>query len=308
MKNKLTWIASLLSLFLLIVACEETTTPDPPVAPNAPTDLMANSTNETTVTLKWTKPATGQEPTGYIVTVTESGSTASTNLNVAGANTTTLPVTGLTEGKIYIFSVMAVNDTAKSNPTPQLSWAPAKRFSGTFKLYTSKSTSQGSGLSFREGRVVMLSEASKWEFCFDDKDGRPLVGSPGVSGYTPPGSQEFPIVSMDTAAANWVRANSLDEVFDTRGLDGGAKSLLDLSRFTPNSGIVLIMRSRVDGSTVNYAKVLVKPNTAGGSWVFGSGNDAYIEVEVSYQTVVNVPYAEMERLFGGVKRGNNRVE
>jgi len=41
--------------------------------------------------------------------------------------------------------------------------------------------------------------------------------------------------------------------------------------------------------------VLVKSNGTG--FVNGTGNDAYIEIETSYQSVSNVPHAIMQRLF-----------
>ncbi len=309
MTKRFGWIAGVLTLLLVVASCEETTTPDPaPTAPNAPTELMANSTNATTVTLKWVKAATGQAPTGYIIYYTEAGTTDTRTLEVSGGNTTTAPVSALTEGKIYQFYVRAVNDTAKSAASPAVSWAPAKRFTGTFKLYGSSNSTFGSGLSLREGRVVKIDEADKWEFCFDDKDGRPLVGSPGVSGYTPPGSMEFPIVSIDSVGTSqYVRANSLDEVFDVRALDmpvGKYTEILEnLAGFSnPNTGVVFFLRSRVGTtSTVNFAKILVKPNSTGTGFVNGTGADAYVEVEASFQTVSNVPYAEIERLFGGVR-------
>jgi hypothetical protein len=110
---------------------------------------------------------------------------------------------------------------------------------------------------------------------------------------------------MDTV--HYVRANSLDDVFDTQALDnstaGFKENLVNLATLpNPDTGVVLIMRSRVDASTVNFAKILVKRNAAGTGFVNGAGSDSYVEVEASYQTVTNVPYAEMERLFGGARR------
>ncbi|GMV52621.1 MAG: hypothetical protein D8M52_04655 [Chlorobi bacterium] len=316
MRKFLAMSASIVALLFLVTACETTTNPDPvKTAPNAPTDLMASSTNETTVTLKWSKAATGQEPTGYIVSFLEAGAVQPQSVAISGSATTTAAIQGLTEGKLYAFSVRAVNDTAKSDPSASVTWAPAKRYSGTFKLYSSQSTTEGSGLSLKTGTVLKLADADKWEFCFDDKDGRPLVGSPGVSGYNAPSGKEFPIVSLDTTIAHMTRANSLNDVFDVRALDNVAagsftEALINLAdpRLQPTTGVALIVRSRVDQTTVNFAKVLIKPNLAGNSWVFGTGANSYIECEVSYQTVTNVPYAEMQRLFGGAKRGNHSVE
>ena len=309
MKFKFGWLAALACVLVLATSCDQTVTPDDPkVAPNAPTNVMATSVNETTVGLKWLKSLTGETPTGYIITITEAGATTGTTLPVSGGSTEAVNVSGLTEGTIYTFSVQAVNDTVKSAASPSVMWAPAKRQTGTFKLYSSKSTTNGSGLSLKNGTVLKIADGAQWEFCYDDKDGRPLVGSPGVSGYTLP-SGEFLIVSMDTVASHYVRANSLDDVYGASALDfqaGFTENLVDLSSLADQTkGVVFTVRSRVNSTTVNFAKVLVKSN--GTSFVNGTGADSYIEVEVSYQTVVNVPYAMMDRLVGGTHSNGSHI-
>lgn len=313
MKQRFGWLAILASLLIVATACDNTTTPsDPAIAPDAPTNIMATSVNSTTVGLKWVKSLAGQAPTGYLITVTEDGTTNSSTLSVSNGSTETVNVSGLTEGTVYSFSVQAVNDTAKSASSPSVKWSPATRHTGTFKLYSSMNATFGSGLSLKEGKVYSIADGAKWEFCFDDKDGRPLVGSPGVSGYPRP-SADWLIVSMDTNSTHYARANSLDDVYDVRALDDAtatfSENLVNLSTIAdPTKGLVLIMRSRLNSTTVNFAKVLVKPNAAMTGFVNGSGADSYVEVEVSYQTVTNIPYAEMDRLFGGTRAGSHNPQ
>ncbi|MCO6465317.1 MAG: fibronectin type III domain-containing protein [Bradyrhizobiaceae bacterium] len=309
MMTKFGLLALAASLLIAVTACDTTTSPDEPkVAPNAPTGLAATSIDATTIGLKWVSSPTGAAPTGYVISILEDGTTTPTTLNVSSGSTVSANIAGLTEGKLYTFTVRAANDTALSVPSASVTWAPAKRHTGTFKLYSSKSKTFGSGLSLKDGQVLKIADGARWEFCYDDKDGRPLVGSPGVSGYTLP-SGEFLIVSMDTNTTHYARANSLDDVYDVRALDNGAnftENLVDLSTLpNPSTGVVLIMRSRLDASTVNFAKVLVKPNAAGTGFVNGTGDESYVEVEVSYQTVANVPYAAMEKYFGGARGGSN---
>lgn len=307
MKNIFSWLAVLACVTLLVTSCDQTVSPDEPkVAPNVPTNLMANSVSETAIGLKWEKPLTGATPTGYLITITEVGTASSTTLPVSGGSTESVNITGLTTGTMYKFSVQAANDTAMSAASAEVIWAPAKRHVGTFKLYSSRNTTNGSGLSLKNGTVLKIADGGQWEFCFDDKDGRPLVGSPGVSGYTLT-SGEWLICSMDTVAAHYIRANSLDDVYDVRALDMDAKfseNLVDLSTLADQTkGVVFTMRSRVNSTTVNFAHVLIKSN--GTSFVNGTGPDSYIEAEVSYQTVVNVPYAMMDRMFGGATSGGH---
>lgn len=168
---------------------------------NAPTGLIAQpQKSATSIALKWTAPAAGVTPTGYAVKVTPPGGTAQT-IDITGAATTMAEITGLTEGTIYTFTVSAKNSTAVSSASNAVMWAPAKRLTGTFKLFSSKSTTNGSGLRFDPAAVLKIANRPSWDICFDDKDGRPLVGSPGVSGYVDnnnqfPGAKDAKLVAI----------------------------------------------------------------------------------------------------------------
>lgn len=302
-------LAGVMILALGIAGCNENDNPtNPPATPNAPTALMATSRSETTVGLKWTAPATGAAPTGYTVNYTANGVTNS--LNTTG---TTLDVPGLTEGTIYTFTVVSKNGTASSVASGAIMWAPAKRLTGTFKIYSSKSTTNGSGLRFNPAAVLKIDQGEQWDICFDNKDGKPLVGSPGVSGYVDVNA-EFPngkVVKLVATGRDYTGVNSLDEIYDVDSLSvaptgGFHENLKDLSTVPDQTkGYAFVVRSRVDPNTVNFAKVLVKSNGTG--FVQGTGNEQYIEVEVSYQTLTNVPYALVAPLEQAAKlRENNQ--
>lgn len=293
---------ALLGAFIItlgIAGCNENDNPvTPPTAPNAPTGLMATSRSATSIGLKWTAPAAGVTPTGYMITYTPAGGTAQT-MDVASTSTAT-DITGLTEGKIYTITVSAKNSTAVSTASSAVMWAPASRLTGTFKIYSSKSTANGSGLRFSPAAVLKIADGPEWDICFDDKDGRPLVGSPGVSGYVDannqfPGAKDAKIVAL---GRDYLGVNSLDDIYDVDSLSvaptGGFKEVLkDLSTVpdkTKGYGFVVRSRKTVsDPTVVNFAKVLVKSD--GSKFVQGTAPEEYIEVEVSYQTITNVPFA-----------------
>lgn len=290
---------ALLGAFILtlgIAGCNENDNPvTPPTAPNAPTGLMATSRSATSIGLKWTAPATGVTPTGYSIKYTPVGGTAQT-MDVA-TTSTTADITGLVEGTIYTITVSAKNSTAVSTASSAVMWAPAKRLTGTFKIYSSKSTTNGSGLRFNPADVLKIADGPEWDICFDDKDGRPLVGSPGVSGYVDgnnqfPGQKDAKIVAL---GRDYLGVNSLDDIYDVDSLSvaptGGFKEVLkDLSTVPDKTkGYGFVVRSRKDPATVNFAKVLVKSD--GTKLVQGTAPEQYIEVEVSYQTITNTPFA-----------------
>jgi hypothetical protein len=76
--------------------------------PAAPTVTVAGGDGMATVTWTAVPDVTGHPVTGYVVTTMDG--TTSTALPATDATTTTLPVTGLTNGTAYTFSVAAVND------------------------------------------------------------------------------------------------------------------------------------------------------------------------------------------------------
>lgn len=286
-------LAGVMIFALGIAGCNENDNPiTPPTAPDAPTGLMATSKNATTVSLKWTAPAAGVTPTGYEISYAAGGTTKTMD-----ASATSADVVGLNEGTIYTFSVKAKNGTASSSASNAVMWAPAKRLTGTFKLYSSKSSANGSGLQFSTASVLKIGQGELWDICFDDKDGRPLLGSPGVSGYVDannqfPNGKDAKIVAL---GRDYLGVNSLDEIFDVDSLSvaptGGFKEVLkDLSTVPDKTkGYGFVVRSRTDAATVNFAKVLVK--SVGGNFVQGTGDEKFVEIEVSYQTMVNTPYA-----------------
>lgn len=291
------------ALFVVaMIGCNENTTgPVSPTAPGAPTSLMAQSKSQTSIGVKWDAPLAGVTPTGYSVEYNEMGSTTIMKKSV-GSSTVMTDITGLTDGKIYEIKVYAVNDTARSAASNMVAWAPARRGSGTFLLYTSNNSTKGSGLSiFRQANanptVLTIDKGDEWDICFDDLTNAadPRVASPGQTNFVD-ANYQFPN-KKDARVVYWgaqlTNVMSLDDIYETAALSvpatGGEKFYsLNTIGGTSNWGSVIATKN-ADG-TYNYAKILLKRSTTG-KFVFGAAADAYIEVEVSYQTVANLPYA-----------------
>jgi hypothetical protein len=302
-----------MALFALVLAsCNENENPlDPgPSAPNAPTAVMAKSNSTTSVGLMWVAATTGDAATGYIVEYNEVGTATKLTKTVTGGSTTSTVIDGLTNGTRYEFAVRATNATGQSAASAPVVWAPADVRSSTIRLYSSRNTANGSGASIVTGQQLRVAQGSQWDICFDDKDGRPLIGSPGVSGYVDNSfnfigapSQSAKTVSIDTNLSNAKSvptASTIGDIYYTSSLDNGAnftEALYNLadSRIDPTKHFAFTVRIRVNSTTVNFARVLVRSNGTG--FVNGTGADSYIEIETSYQSVTNVPHAIMQRLF-----------
>lgn len=290
-------------LFLSIIAfgCNEN---DDPVssgtgAPATPTGLKATAKSATEIILKWDTPSASATPkaTGYELTVTPGGATA-----IQISSTATIYTVGsLTEGTTYTFSLKAKSADGKTSNAATVKWAPARR-SGVIKLYSSKSTTFGSGLDLDGNggnpNVLKIAEGDKWDIAFDDKGTEATIIAPGQSLYV---DNNFKFPNGKDAKKTYVstlrysNAASLDDIFESTMLDAGTKEQGHLLNTTNSFAFV------VKTAEGNYAKILVL--ATGGKLIQGSGNDTYIEVQVSYQSTANVPYA-----LPGQGRPENVVE
>ncbi|MBU3742850.1 MAG: fibronectin type III domain-containing protein [Candidatus Kapabacteria bacterium] len=293
---------------IAVIGCETTTEPTEPTLPSplAPTALAAKSNNETSIGLKWTRSgADTVKQTSFLIEYNAVGSMTKLTLPVTDTAARTVTITGLTEGTIYEFVVYALNDTVKSPASPKVQWAPARRGENVppYRLYSSASSSQGSGLGIFRAvgapSVLTISSGGEWDLCFDDKEsGNPKIGSPGQSNYVDanyafPNGQVAKTVYFSDAV--YVNASSLDDIYESEALtlpgSNGEKMFPINALPDSESGIAFVMGTRDETTKkYNFAKVLLKKQATGG-YIQGSGASSYVEVQISYQTVNDVPYA-----------------
>lgn len=275
---------SFVALALVILVACDPVTPVTVTVPNAVDSLKATSINAATVRLKWNASST-TNINGYRVTIlnTVSGATIGT-VNVAG---TTIDVNGLTAGTVYLFRVQTrTADTVST--AREIRWSPAVRVTtmqgGAIRIYETAS-GFGSGLAIQGGTALNLTVArgADWDFGIETRSTDTLrIGSPGSLGY----SSIVRAATADTRTGDqlYLNVDSLSQVFDTQVQMGSAGSFAIPLR-TITKGLVLAIQTRAG----NFAKIFVK--SANNSLLQGTAPNRYVEVEVSYQPVANVPYA-----------------
>ncbi|MBL8005073.1 MAG: fibronectin type III domain-containing protein [Candidatus Kapabacteria bacterium] len=319
-------LASLvLASTVFFVSCEENSLIDPPSGtPMAPTNVLVSTRSETSIAVRWSRPSADTvTATGYDVIATPASGSP---ITVSASGTDSIAtVTGLTEGTIYTFTVRAKAGSNMSAASSGVMWAPAKRTTVAGRMYVSAS-SQGSGLNLATGANLTIANGGQWDLCLDDKDGNILVGSPGVSGYVteaPNGDYVFSngqLAKIVRLRGATYRATSLNDIWESSSLGDGNISgdganqfkerLFDLGTINAAQGGLGFVAAVFSGANtttpINYAKVLVK--SVGGSFVQGTGSGRYVEVEVSYQTAQNTPYAISKIVdFGGARSTSNMI-
>lgn len=299
--NRIIVLANILvagMMAFMLTACNENDPVDPVGdAPSKPTGLMARSSSETSVALKWTAGPATETVTGYEIQVNETGS-ASVSTVEAGTGTT-VTVTGLTEGKLYEFAVVAKNGSAKSTASAKVEWAPARVVANAYRLYSSRNTTMGSGLAIWTGavpEVLKIVRGHEWDICFDDKTkpADPRIASPGQTEYIDAASN-FPN-GQPARITYWgpqlVNITSLDEVYMASPLTvpaSGGEMYWSLGSIGGTMNWGSVIASKNSDGTYNFGRIMVK--RVGTSFVQGTGNDTFIEVMIAYQTMKDVPYA-----------------
>lgn len=304
MKVRNLMLSSAFALMGILSACNE----NPVVEPgNAPANLRASSTSTTSVTLAWDAVAGA---TSYEVSwVAAPGFTGSGSTSVT---TTTALVPSLSEGVMYDFKVRATTASGLGDEAV-LRWAPASRHTQThdakpIRMYEFASSSP-SGLNL-----------------YSAADGGPeqvsmVVGRPGVAQlavyiYDAPGTSNIDSIIVGPAyalieyrAAHQLSSGKIDTsvyissgTYNVASLDSwylsqplnqliGANTNVSAYKFTSNStaGQGFIVRTGTPGN-YHYARVVIK--SVGGVMVTGPKPNRYIEMEISYQTGADVPFAK----------------
>jgi len=269
---------------IVLVACDGTTTPVTVTVPNAVDSLKATSIDAATVRLKWNASST-TNINGYRVTILNSASGAAIGTtNVSG---TMIDVNGLTAGTVYLFRVQTrTADTVST--AREIRWSPAVRVTtmqgAAVRIYETAS-GFGSGLAIQGGiaRNLIVASGADWDFGIETRSADTLrIGSPGSLNYS--SIVRTPATDTRTGDQLYLNVDSLSQVFDTQVQMGAAGSFAIPLR-TITKGLVLAIQTRAG----NFAKIFVK--SANNSLLQGTAPNRYVEVEISYQPVANVPYA-----------------
>lgn len=285
--------AMLAFVALSFTACEEDSTTEPviTVRPAAPTSLKAVSLDSVSVGLSWTASASADSAwfSGYELNV--SGGTTPMQPVTIAKTATSYTVSGLVEGTEYTFTLKSKNTSGEYSTTnAEVKWAPATRFvangnGAAIKIYETLSDF-GSGLAlFTDNGYPMsykVANSANWDLGLITKSGV-LFGSATVLDYnyaTTPGLTEI---------TDAVVVNSLNEDFNTTSLESKTFSAktINLASYTKS---IVVYAKKITGNDKNYARILIK--AANNTLLQGTGSDRYIEMEISYQKVKNVPYAK----------------
>ena len=78
--------------------------------PPPPTGVTAVQDGLTSLTVTWTPPSPLGDTNGYTISYTDGGGSSS-SVNVAGENTNSHTLTGLTNGRTYTISIVATSST-----------------------------------------------------------------------------------------------------------------------------------------------------------------------------------------------------
>ncbi len=285
----------------IIVSCDDDDpiTPDPTPEPAAPTELMATALSSTSIGLKWVASADVNDADfdAYVLTVTEGAN--STEQDVSSFSTS-VEVTALTEGTVYTFDLKSRrSDGTLSSVGATVSWAPAARYllsaGEAIRVYEFAS-SFGSGLELYNatddapGVRKISDEATSVlaDIVFDDRDSKLIIGSPTMSAYVNNGTYNNGTTPRVTLIGKvFTDVDSFDEIYDTEALDQSetmAEGTVDFTGF--QKGFAFAVKTE----SGNFAKVLVRPE-ADGDFLYGATPNQHIIVEVSYQSVADVPYA-----------------
>lgn len=299
-------LASLLMGFF-VTSCTEDDPVDPTnEKPAAPTNLMALSVNETTIHLKYDISPSEQNSLfqDYFLNYWVVGATANPMTMTVAKGVNPIAVTGLEQGKVYEFQLVARYTNNESSETAAtVKWSPAARFELTvndapIRVYETASDF-GSGLqiyySNEDGpRARTVSNSAEWDLGLRTVGNTIMFGSATKLGYN------FSTAPQPTfMMTDYFLADALNNVFDSKAMDEGdrntkyAETTLDLATVAGSQNAIFYVRKYQPGKTrYNYAKVMVERNQTSGGFLHGSTPNRHLVLHISYQRVEDVPYAK----------------
>lgn len=308
-KAKILFLA-FLAMSIILTSCTDDEEEPELILPKPATQLQATSLSDTEVMIRWTV-SEDHEAEGFIgyklSVIDETGNAVLSNQSVNDYQPGgVVTVSGLTEGHIYDFTVVAVNGDGDSEPIT-IKWSPAIRLNqtineGEIRLY-GRNSEFGSGMRIyaeddlfdsKGPEILPVAQKAAWHFAFDDTNDMLRFGSADEVSF----GASYPNPEFPGQISNAYNAASLNDVFDSQALNQSTFTnklfTLSDSQYADYAGVVIAIRvPTAETGVYHYGKILIKKNPAGG-FVFNAGtNDQYIDCIVSYQRTANVPYAKL---------------
>ncbi|MDB5035758.1 MAG: 1,4-beta cellobiohydrolase [Chlorobi bacterium] len=278
-----------------------TTVVVPLVGPLPVLGLMASSISPTAVALRWTP----QVDTGAITYRAAWKSVVSGDSgSIANTTSSSITVSDLRAGESYVFYIHAVRAGVISVPA-SIVWTGAARYGTTtpIRLYETQSAVGGSGLVLDPGRGGPATIST----------GNGAVGNVQLAMYTNGNLGNSFIIGASYSIVEYKNSDNFDRntfisdsIYAASSLDAWLVSG-PIDKRIPNDGnlraFTIPMASAPGrgffvrtGTPGDYHFVRVFIRSGNGMLLQGNAPDRYVELELSYQSIANIPYA---RAFPG---------
>jgi hypothetical protein len=262
---------------------------------SAPTNVMAASLGSSSIGIKWTRDAS--DASDDTVYVTDQSTGIVVQKLVATSPSSQQIATGLHTATMYDFVVHSVNGNSA-----KLTWMTANRYTG-IKVYEFDANGP-SGLNLANGTNVSLqgnTTGAGVDFWLDeDTSSASGLMLKGGQRYDPNWRHSY--VNNDQVYASNGTGSALDAAYSSTDFSAFMTQVANSTGTLYNqfaipataNGSRIITVETADG---NLARVELVPN--GSSYIYGSGSNRYITVNVSYNPSTHMPYAARPRVHRG---------
>ncbi len=292
-------ILLIFALLFTFSACDEDSTNEP-IDPDvsAPTNVRASSADEAVI-LHWDPSSSeGQDNFGgYKINVLNKDDNSSSVVNAPRGDGFTVP--NLQNGTRYLFTIWAVTTQEKESASSVgIEWAPAIRRDvnqdgNPIRVYATTSTQFNSAVDlFNPSGVTEVIPQAGTEF--KDRGDFYVFAPNNTSNFleirSPSTANNQGMVTQFSSVT--YDADDLDEQYTTTSPRVSTYTNQEVS--IPNAAVSAgkVVYGRLSrGSSYYYFRLLIKRGTED-RLVQGSGADRYIEFDVSYQHIRDVPFAK----------------
>ena len=281
---------------LLFSSCTNSTSPNNPVV-GAPSNVMASSTSATSISIEWTRGSSDTGPDTIIVSSANATTTTPT-----GATDSKATLTGLSEGTPYTITV------ASTGGRSSITWMTAQRYTG-IKIYETSDPSplDPSALVLASNATDAIAESAATNADFVLKTESSV--SSGISleaGAVIDGSWNDNKVNgrgdyIVGGLSNDYRSTDYTQDMDTASVN--AYDVPNDAVYATKGSRVLIVKQQDPALGTHLALIEIVPDAATGKlYSTNASGYKYITVNISYQSVVNQPYAARPIFHGLVPK------